>query len=176
MSMTARRKELEASLTAEYVRELLHYEIVTGRFYWKRAWTTLKANSRAGSEKRDGYRQLWIHGVAFVEHRLAHLWVTGRWPKDRIDHINRETRCNGWHNLREATVYQNMSNTRARSDNKSGFKGISFDRRTGKWSAGLSVEGKRVYLGYFDTAEEAGRAAEEARNKYHGEFACHLVR
>lgn len=95
--------------------------------------------------------------------------MTGEWPADMIDHKNRDRTDNRWENLREATRSQNNANRRASSTH--GFKGATFNRRQGRWMAQTKVNGKRVYLGYYDTPEEAHAAYVAAAERYFGEFA-----
>lgn len=55
---------------------------------------------------------------------------------------------------------------RMRVDNSSGFKGVGFHSRTGKWHARILINGVRRWLGFFDTPEAASVAYEEARSIY----------
>lgn len=88
-----------------------------------------------------------------------------------VDHINGDGLDNRLCNLRLATNRQNVRNSRRRSDNKSGFKGVSWDGQRSAWKALIHVDGKRVFLGRYDTPEEAHAAYCEAANELHGEFA-----
>ena len=56
-------------------------------------------------------------------------------------------------------------------NNSSGFKGVSLDKRCGRWKAEIRKEKKRFYLGYFSTAEIAYTAYLAAAKKLHGNFA-----
>jgi hypothetical protein len=60
-------------------------------------------------------------------------------------------------NLRLATDSQNARNASRRSDNTSGYKGVSWNSFHDAWSAHIMVGGKRRFIGYFGTAEEAAR-------------------
>lgn len=93
------------------------------------------------------------------------------YPPGHIDHINRNILDNRRCNLRLCSHAQNQHNVPRRSDNKSGFKGVSRHNPTSKWQAEIQVFGKQIYLGLFGSKEDAARAYDAAALKYHGEFA-----
>jgi hypothetical protein len=122
-------------------------------------------------ESITGYRHICIDGCTYKAHRLAYLYMTGEWPKDQIDHINMDKNDNRWGNLRAATRSQNMANTRARTDNISGFKGVVWMKRQHEWAARIGVNGKQIHLGYFDKPHVAYAAVCVASRKHFGDFA-----
>jgi len=73
-------------------------------------------------------------------------------------------------NLREATPSQNTQNSRLRTDNKTGFKGVSWSPSRRGYLAKIRANGERHVLGLFRTAEEASAAYERAAESLHGEF------
>lgn len=167
-------RRMPSSLTVERVRELLHYEIVTGRFYWKVDIRQMKAGARTGRlPSNHGYLSVRVDGSLYRCHRLAHFWVTGEWPPADVDHINRDKTCNAWHNLRPASRSENNCNAHTRNDNTSGAKGVSFNKRSGKWMAYVSFQKKRTYLGLFPTCASAAEAVHIARETLHGGYARH---
>jgi hypothetical protein len=75
-------------------------------------------------------------------------------------------------NLRLANETQNNHNRRISRNNTTGYKGVSVDSKNNKFKSSIRVgNGTRIFLGYFNTAEEASLAYQEAANKYHKEFA-----
>lgn len=153
-------------LTQEKLKKLLHYSPETGEFRWRVfRGNTAKAGSVAGCLKSDGYRTLHVGGRLHMEHRLAHLYMTGEWPPHEIDHINGNRADNRWCNLRQATRSQNCMNMGGGPS-----KGVSFYPRYGKWVARIKRDGRRHFLGYFNTETEARDAYSNASALLHGEF------
>jgi hypothetical protein len=93
--------------------------------------------------------------------------MTGTDPPALVDHQNNKAPLdNKWENLRSATRPQN--NTNRRVTNSLGIKGVS--QKKNRFRAMVRSAGKRNYLGYFDTAEEAHAAYCKAARELHGEF------
>ena len=161
-------RERERWLTQDLLKSLLHYDRDTGVFTWTK---TAKAGRVAGTSHNEGYWHVTIRQRQFLAHRLAWLYVYGVWPTNDVDHMNGKRNDNRIANLREATRSENLRNTGKRQSNKSGFKGVSFCRETGRWSAIISVDYKSIRLGRFATPEEAHAAYVAAAERLHGEFA-----
>jgi len=121
----------------------------------------------------EGYTYLMLDGKAYPAHHLMWLWHKGELPPKGFDIDHEDLRRDNNHitNLRLATRSQNMLNTKAHKDSRSGIKNVFFRRDTGKWAVRLTVNGKYKSFGSFEDLELAELVAEEAREKYHGEFA-----
>lgn len=91
--------------------------------------------------------------------------------KEYVDHINGNSLDNRRSNLRLASVNENARNSRHKSTNTSGYKGVSWSKHHKNWQAVIKVNSKAVHLGHFDTPEAAYAAYCEGAAKYHGEFA-----
>lgn len=89
-----------------------------------------------------------------------------------IDHIDGNGLNNKRSNLRICTSAENKRNRGIdRIRNKSGYKGVFYEKYHKKYRATICVNYKRIYLGYFDTAKDGAIAYNEAVKKYHGKFA-----
>ena len=109
------------------------------------------------------YKGKYLHVI------LAKL--AGLDTSDEIDHKDCNPRNNQISNLRPATRSQNAMNCKVRSNNKSGYKGVIWRKDLQKWQAYITVNRKRIHLGFFDDPKEAYAAYCKAARKYHGEFA-----
>ncbi len=157
-----------SELTAERLRELLHYSPETGAFYWRRSKGPRKAGTLAGNKaNRHGYCRVHIDGTDYQAHRLAWLYVTGSLSIKDIDHVNGNRADNRFGNLREASRCENLQNQRrAHSDSKSGYLGVD-KHASGLWRALIKAEGKHRHLGLFKTAEEAYQVYIAAKTQLH---------
>jgi HNH endonuclease len=156
----------------EHLFTWLQYEPETGIFRWSRDTQCgrARAGGEAGTVNSHGYRHIYVCGRRYYAHRLAWLFMHGRWPAATIDHINGDPLDNRIRNLREATHTQNIQNSRRKTTrNKAGLKGVSLSRT--RWRATINVYGNRMSLGTFDNKEDAAAAYATAARKYFGEFA-----
>lgn len=87
-----------------------------------------------------------------------------------VDHIDHNGINNRRNNMRLCTRSENLQNQRKRIDNTSGFKGVHYYKRTGRWRAYIMLEGKERHLGYFDTPELAYDAYCTASKELHGDY------
>jgi len=161
---------MKQKLTTERLKELLHYCPNTGRFTWLFSKRVIRRGDEAGTVGKNGYRYIKIDRKSYQAHRLAWLYVYGAWPKNDLDHKNRDKDANWIANLREATNMENLWNTGRYSTNKSGFKGVCWRKDAKKWQAQITVAGKYFHIGYFATAKKASDAYETTAAKAFGAF------
>lgn len=154
------------SLTADQLREYLDYDPATGEFRRNNPKQRV-----LGSVTKKGYVRITLQGQHMRAHRLAFLYMEGRWPKDLMDHINGDRSDNRWENLREANCCQNSRNRKLDCQNTTGFKGVVFCCRNKKYRSRIKINGVRKELGWFKTPEEAHAAYCQAAQEYHGDFA-----
>lgn len=155
------------TLTQERLKTLLHYDPDTGIFSWL---VNRRPNIRAGYTAgctRQGYAIIKIEQRIYFSHRLAWLYVHGRWPAGDIDHINRARHDNRLCNLRECSRSENCQNTVRRSRNSSGHKGVSWATTRNKWVAQIAINGKNVNLGRYVLLDDAIAARRAAEEKYY---------
>ena len=105
-------------------------------------------------EQGGRFRTFSLHRVL-----LGLTWGDGI----EVDHIDLDKLNNRRSNLRIATRDEQMQNLPHRTDGVSKYRGVSFDKRRGKWKAEVQVGKKRQWLGYFITEEAAAEAARETR-------------
>lgn len=167
-------------LTAEILRERVHYDPDSGDFRWfplpssapgATRWNPRYAGKIARRIAHHGYRQISIGRRHYYAHRLAFLYMTGEWPRGGVDHKDGDTGNNRFDNLRIATQTQNNGNAKKHITNTSGYKGVSIHRCTGKWQARIKINGKTLWLGTFECPKEAGDAYLRAAHEHFGEFA-----
>lgn len=156
-------------ITEGRLKEVLSYDPDTGLFVWLVTRRGLKAGSIAGGLRPDGYVRICVDGRLYYAHRLAFLFMEGRWPAHVIDHANGNPSDNRWANLRAATQSQNLANAAKQDLHR--YKGTSFQKEKGKWRATIQVNRKQRSLGLFDSELEAHKAYCDAAELYFGEFA-----
>lgn len=162
----------EKTLTQESLRSMLLYDPETGIFTWRACRTSLvAAGSVAGSMDTKGYVKISIAPRVYAAHRLAFLYMLGRWPHDQVDHADKNKSNNRWANLRDATQSQNVGNQSLRKSNSSGFKGVYWHKRDRNWQAQIMLAGRSKSLGAFDCPAAAHFSYVVAAQSKYGEFA-----
>jgi len=167
----------------DYLNECLSYDIDLGTLTWNvrpthhfknahgmNTFNAKYAKNVATNLINGRYLSVTLLGRKCLAHRVIWKMVTGDEPGAFIDHKDTNKVNNRFSNLRPATRQQNAFNAGTRSNNSTGFKGVSYDKHRGKYYACIQVNGKSKSLGRFDSAEQAGKKYQEAAQKAHGEF------
>lgn len=146
-----------SALTAERLRQILAYDPATGLWAWKARRSGIRPGQRAGTPNGEGRIQIRIDGVKRYAAPLAWLYMTGEWPSEMVDHINRNNADDRWANLRLATRGENCTNRFFLKPKRPDLpRGVTV--HPGGYAAKISVDGKRRHLGLFATPEEASEA------------------
>jgi hypothetical protein len=145
-------------ITQRRLKDLLQYDPETGVFIRRRSCGGFLEGTVAGSTSSYyGYIHISIDKKVYKAHRLAFLYMEGRFPEGEVDHKNGIRSDNSWNNLRECSRTENSKNCSLRSDNTSGCPGVGFHKKRGQWRARVGTK----HLGWYPTKE----LAIEARNK-----------
>lgn len=162
----------DQDITKEILNFLFDYK--DGELYWKFSLSSKSPKGCiAGSIKNDKYRRIAINKKPYLAHRLIFMMFHGYMPKI-VDHIDGNRINNRIENLREATHSQNQWNAGKNKNNTSGYKNVTWNTRKSKWLVNIRTHKKDIHIGYFDDIELADLVAQEARDKYHGQFANHF--
>jgi len=121
----------------------------------------------------NGYavRKTRKEGMIYL-HRHIMESVLGRKLKrtEYVDHISGIKLDCTRANLRLSTMAQNVSNSKLRTDNTTGVRGVSLDKRNGRWTAQYYLHKKKYHLGSYATKEEAIKARRDKEIELYGEF------
>lgn len=162
-------------ITQDYLKQIFEYK--NGKLIWK-----LKVSRKnnigqiAGTKTvnlNNRYKVVGLNNKNYLLHRLIFAWHYGIFPKE-IDHIDGNVLNNKIENLRIATHEENQRNGKLRKNNNSGCKNVSYRKRDKVYHVSINVGGKVKHIGVFKDLELADLVAQEARNKYHKEFARHI--
>lgn len=172
-------------ISHDHLLSVLDYNQDTGVFTWRERtpnmfndtkkrskehicnrWNSNFAGKKAG--RAGKYVQIAINCKSMLAHVLAWFYVYKTWPKLSLDHHDRNPLNNAINNLREATRGQNSTNSKRK--NKTSYKGVTLHKNK-KFVAYITINKKQLYLGIFDTAQEAHTAYCDAARKHYGDFA-----
>lgn len=168
--MKPRRSKNDDLPSIERLREFFEYNPITGLVTWRKRpfRSRIEVGEPAGHVDCSGYLITSLDCRKIHVHRIAHALMTGKWTEDEIDHRNTGRIDNHWINLREATHQLQAYNRRART--LIGHKGVC-EAPGGKFAARIGKDRKMVYLGVYDTVEQAGAAYAAAASGIAGDFA-----
>jgi len=152
-------------------RPMHHFATVRGF----RMFNTRDAGKCAGSLAKAGCGHISfsvkINQRSYPAHRIVYALATGSDPFPlEVDHKDRNSQNNYPENLRVATRSENASNKGIQLNNTSGQRGVTWCKRTSKWMAQIGKDKKTLFLGRFDSIEEATAARLSAENEIHGSF------
>lgn len=157
-------------ITHERLLELVEYDPISGIFINKVSRPKSPKGKVLGSKNASGHLVFQLDKVIYLAHRLAWYYVYKEWPNSTIDHIDRNPSNNSITNLRLANRSENSRNSKINSRNTSGIKGAFFDKRRNKYYSQIVFNGKKIWLGYYSSLEEAGKAYADKAKELHGDF------
>ena len=152
-------------ITQEKLKRLFHYDSRTGIFTEKTKRKNKNIGDILGTVDKRGYLVGVIDKKQYKLHRLAYLYMTGIMP-DKVDHENHIVSDNRWCNLRNASSFDNMQNTKMSVRNTSGCVGIYWNKTNLRWEGRIDVNKKRIFLGSFELYHEAVNARKNAEVLY----------
>lgn len=156
-----------STLTADQLRGDLHYDESTGDFTRIRPIRGRKTGTIAGHKNIYGYTIIMVSKVNYPAHRLAWLYVFGKWPDALIDHIDGDKSNNRISNLREASKVENGQNRKfARRDSSTGIIGVTKHGKHG-WRAQITINKRTIRLGTFKSIDLAREAYLQAKKLHH---------
>ena len=124
---------------------------------WK--WSVSEANGTFYAERHENYIKIKMHREI--------LYLT-KGDGILVDHKNRNGLDNRKENLRITTRSLNGLNSKIKSNNTSGYRGVSFAKLNKKWRPYLSINKKRIYFGLYLTAKDAAIAYDKKAVEYYG--------
>jgi len=142
--------------------ELFSYDKATGNIFQKKKRPKIQIGTIAGAITPKGYRYIQAQGRKYPAHHLVWFFETGSFPKLFLDHIDNNKLNNHFSNLREVTTKQNNEHRGKQSNNTTGYKGVTFNKRLNKFIAQIQHNYETHYLGLFNTALEASQAYEKS--------------
>jgi hypothetical protein len=150
--------------TVYYNDELrCHRNGVVERFWRNKYWQIVDNNSN----NSKGYNVIKINNKMIKRHRLiAYCFLAlenimgNRNGVDLIDHIDGDKLNNDVSNLR-------ITNNSGNQHNRKDTKGYYFVKSSQKYKANIMINNKQIYLGLYETEEEAKQSYLEGKRKYH---------
>ena len=140
-----------------FVIDACDFNLVSQFTWWlgKRGYPVAKTSRKS----KEGHKSITVHSL-----------LLRPVPGFDVDHISRDKMDNRRVNLRRCTHQQNMFNQRMKKTNTSGYSGVSRIKSCGKYEAYIHRDGKKHYLGLYETAQEAAKARDAAAKIMFGEF------
>jgi hypothetical protein len=132
---------------------------------WK--WLLIRTTYTVRTHKSYAYR--YVSTAEGQQKIYMHRQLLGlpKWRRggSEIDHRSGDGLDNRRCNIREVTHEQNQQNKHGTADCTSSFRGVYWNRQKNKWHAQGQRLGRKQHIGYFDTEEDAARAASKWRSE-----------
>lgn len=150
------------------------YNAKTGQLINNFTAGKIKKGAVAGTLNYVGYVTVSVNNKRYYAHRIIWMMLTGNDPLDfEIDHINNVRDDNRVENIRMVNRQKNSFNVKLRNTNKSGYKGVFWNKRDKCWTGKVMVDSKTYSTGACPTAEKANELVRELREKLHKDFHNH---
>jgi hypothetical protein len=159
--------KVAAGPSTEDVRRLFDYDPETGLFSRRCRSSHAFPGDPVGCLRPDGYLKASVRGKTFLLHRLAIQHATGEWPTKHVDHINGVKTDNRLSNLRVVDQQLNNENYRRPRPSKRGGLPLGVTKSNSRWAAYITVSGKNLYLGTYDTPEQAHEVYVRKKRQVH---------
>jgi hypothetical protein len=143
-------------ITQERLKEVMRYEPETGHWFWVKPpkYNNNLVGKKTGTKDVDGRIRVRVDKKTYRSYRLAWLYMTGEWPKNDIDHIDGNPGNDKWANLRDISRGENVRNQKS--------KGYRWNSERQKWECRYMLNYKTIFVGRFETEQEAKTAYEKA--------------
>lgn len=146
------------------ISERISYDSVTGEFSYKYGgYKGVKTGEKPGAKGTITIdRKVYRTGV------IAWFLHYKEYPSGDIVHINKNESDHRIDNLRHAERSEACANAKMRSNNSSGYVGVSYKSDKSLYRADIMKNGKAYFLGYYKTAEQAARVRSRAAIRLNG--------
>lgn len=155
-------------ITQHELQNILDYNQLTGVFVWKNPTKYKRSvlGKKAGSLTCNGYIGVRINKKSYLMHRLAWLYVYGKFPNNHIDHINGNRIDNRIINLRDVPQRENARNQKTHRDGH--LVGSYFHKGDQKWMARIQINNKQRHIGSFLDQISAHQAYKDCYKEQYG--------
>jgi hypothetical protein len=120
---------------------------------------------------KDGYKLVGLNGKTQTVHRLVALtFIPNPENKPYVDHKDNNRTNNNIDNLRWANAFENSNNASLKKTNRSGYKGVAWNKYENMWQARITFNRRDIFLGYFKTVEDAIIARYKKAKEIQGEY------
>lgn len=118
-------------------------------------------------ENKQGYLVAYNNNHKEI---IMHRLIMDCYSENQIDHQKHNKLDNRKEMLRIVTNQQNSLNSPVQINNKSSVTGVHFEKNTRKWYTYISYKNKRIFLGRYDSFNDAVKIRKEAEEKYFGKY------